>query len=509
MSTRTTGRVAQGAHRPRKAAGAALALVALTVAGYADAPSASAYPVYGRAVTATADNGTAAVIGTITVKATPAGSPAGAAVTLTEIPASGNSLSRTVKADSRGGYRFDGLAGGADWTYSVAATYSGTTFESDSVQVAAGKVVDVPLTLYASTKSAADVTQPTWDVWIDVTATGLAVQQDVGLTNKGTAAYTGSQKVPDAPAGLDLAAFSLPITEQADALEFLGRFQACCSYVKGATWTHTRPISPGSSTGTLRYETPSVPQLTFPVALPTQSFRLFAPESLTIASSQLTRQGTSTDKGVTYNVYAASSALKPGTVVTVSITGAPSESSGPAWGVVAAVAVVLVLALVAITLLARRRAAARTAETPQVAAASPTSTSKAEGGAKPGSGTGGSSAATSAVAKSGKPAKPAKPAKPTTSAGAAAAAAASVTTAKPAAKAAPTPETEKAEPVAPERAPTTVTTATARTRADELTDELATLDLAWENGTITDERAYRRIRESLVAQLVAEVGGDA
>ena len=84
-----------------------------------------------------------------------------------------------------------------------------------------------------------------------------------------------------------------------------------------------------------------------------------------------------------------------------------------------------------------------------------------------------------------------------------------MTTAKPAAKAAPTPETEKAEPVAPERAPTTVTTATARTRADELTDELATLDLAWENGTITDERAYRRIRESLVAQLVAEVGGDA
>ena len=49
-------------------------------------------------------------------------------------------------------------------------------------------------------------------------------------------------------------------------------------------------------------------------------------------------------------------------------------------------------------------------------------------------------------------------------------------------------------------------TSGARTRADELTDELATLDLAWEKGTITDERAYQRIRESLLAQLVAEVG---
>ena len=508
MSTRTIGRFAQGARRPRKAAGAALVLVALMVAGYAGAPSASAYPVHSRAVTATADTGTAAVIGTITVKATPAGSPAGAAVTLTEIPARGNSLSRTVKADSRGGYRFDGLAGGADWTYSVAATYAGTTFESDSVQVAAGKVVDVPLTLYASTKSVADVSQPTWDVWIAVTATGIAVQQDVGLTNKGTAAYTGSTKVPDAPAGLDLAAYSLPITEQADSLEFLGRFQACCSYVKGATWTHTRPISPGSSTGTLRYETPSVAQLTFPVALPTQSFRLFAQASLTIASSQLTRQGTSTDKGVTYNVYAASSALTPGTVVTVSISGAPSESSGPAWGVIAAVAVVLVLGLVALTLLARRRAAARSAEGTQVASASPssTSTTKAKGVAKSRPGRGGTPAATSGAAK---PGKPTKPSTPRVSAGAAAAAAATVTTAKPASEAAPTPEPQKAEPVAPETAATTVTTATARTRADELTDELATLDLAWENGTITDERAYRRIRESLVAQLVAEVGGDA
>jgi hypothetical protein len=38
---------------------------------------------------------------------------------------------------------------------------------------------------------------------------------------------------------------------------------------------------------------------------------------------------------------------------------------------------------------------------------------------------------------------------------------------------------------------------------DELLD--AALDLVWENGTITDERAYQRIRESLVAQLVAQV----
>ena len=351
------------------------------------------------------------------------------------------------------------------------------------------------------------MSQPTWDVWVDLTATGLAVQQDVSLTNKGTAAFTGSTTVPDAPAGLDHAAFSLPITEKADNLEFLGRFQACCSYVKGATWTHTRPISPGTSTGTLRYETPSVDRLTFPVTLPTTAFRLFVPQSLTITSSQLSRNGTSSDRGVTYDVYAATGALKAGDTITVAVSGAPAEASSPSWWLVAVAAVLLVAALVAIALVARRRRSPAAPE--QAAAASATSkaatdatTRTKDKAAKP---QGGTAPAASKKSSSGT-ARPASKAEPTTtrtstdetpvSSQAAQVATSAAATEAAAAAAAATAPAEAAAP----------STRDARTRADELTDELATLDLAWEKGTITDERAYQRIRESLLAQLVAEVG---
>jgi hypothetical protein len=490
MSTRTLGQVAQGARRPRTAVGAVLTLVALMIAGYAGAPSASAYPVHARPVAASSDTGTAVVIGTVTITTTPPGSPSGTVVTLTEIPATGNAQTRTAKADARGGFRFDGVAGGPDWTYSVAATYAGTTFESDSVQVEAAKTVDVPLRLFASTTSAAAVSQPTWDVWIDTTATGLAVQQDVALSNKGTAAYTGSVKVPDAPAGLDHAAFTLPITEQADNLEFLGRFQACCTYVKGATWTHTRPISPGTSTGTLRYETTSVASLTFPVTFPTTAFRLFVADGLTITSPQLSRNGTSTDRGVTYTVYAAAGALKPGETVSVAIAGAPVESSGPTWWIVALVAVVLVAALAILALVARRRRAVATA----AAAAPPTPASRKKTSAKTGKPAAAARTTATKPAAQLKQAPKEKPAPPAASPAASEAVAADA----PVAKAEPAAVPAKAAP-----------RTGARTRADELTDELATLDLAWENGTITDERAYQRIRESLVAQLVAEVSDGA
>jgi hypothetical protein len=502
MSTRTLGRVAQGAHRARTALGAVLVLVALMVAGYADAPSASAYPVLSAAA---ADTGTAAVIGTVTINVTPKGSPDGIVVTLTEIPTSGNSQSRTAKADSRGGFRFDGVAGGPDWTYSVAATYLGTTFESDSVQVESGKIVDVPLRLFASTTSAAAVSQPTWDVWVDLTATGLAVQQDVGLANKGTAAYTGSTVVPDSPAGLDHAAFTLPITDKADNLEFLGRFQACCSYVKGATWTHTRPISPGTSTGTLRYETPSVDRLTFPVTLPTAAFRLFVPQSLTITSSQLSKDGTSSDRGVTYDVYAAAGALKAGDVVTVAVAGAPAQASSPAWWLVAVAALVLVVALVAIAVAVRRRRSAtgneaataatttKGAAVPQPAKSRPTPAASSKAQAT-------KAAATKAGQK--KQAAPTRDRAPTSADPTASESRVATTAPAPPQAAAPEPAAPQAKAKA-----TTATRGAARSRADELTDELATLDLARENGTITDERAYQRIRESLLAQLVAEVGG--
>lgn len=507
MSTATSDRTAQGARRSTRSLGAVLVLAALTVAGYAGAPSASAYPVHTRSVTATANSGTAAVIGTIAVKASGGGSPDGTVVTLTEIPSSGDNLTRTTKADARGGYEFRDLAGGPDWSYVVSVTYQGTVFESDTVQVEATKIVDVPLSVYASTTSPSAITVTQWTVWVDTAATGLAVQQDVALRNSGTTAYTGSATVPDAPAGLDHAAFTLPVTEKADNFEYLGRFQACCSSVQGTTWSHTRPISPGASTGTLRYETPSVDALTFPATFATQAFTLIVPQSLTVSAPSLSKSGTSTDRGITYDVYKTSKALPPGTIITVSLAGVPAESSGPAWALVALVVVVVVVALVALAWVVRRRSAARAAAAPVAAPAGSAKGATSMGGSAKGAS---SKGGTSGSAK--RRARAAAAGVAVTTAGAAAAAAEGSPASTPDPAPAepehgdpqpPAPAAAAPAPTAPAAAATT-TTATG-TRADQLTDELATLDLAWENGTITDEAAYQRIRESLLAQLVSEV----
>ena len=512
MSSRTIGRTAQGARRPRIAAGAVLSLMVLTVAGYAGAPSASAYPVHNQITTAT-DTGTASVIGTVSVKTAPPGSPAGVEITLTEIPTSGDSITRTTTADARGGYVFRDLAGGADWSYAVSATYAGTVFESDTVQVEGGKIVDVPMPLYPSTTSNTKLSETAWAVWVDMTGNTMAVQQDVALKNSGTEAYTGTTKVPGTPAGLDKAAFTLPVAAGATKLEYLGHFQACCGAIEGTTWSHTRPISPGVMTGTLRYEAAFASTMTFPVTLPTADFSIIVPQSLTLTSTQLTKNGTNSDQGVVYDVYKAKGALSAGTIITVTLSQGPVASSGIAWWLIALVAVVLIAVVLGLWLLVRRRHAAQADATAKAPAA--------KGGAK--------AAPAKTKAAKGKPAKPA-PAKPSppkatppvpATAGAAGAAAAAAATVEPPASTPVEPAPAPAEPVVDEPAveapavndhgvepaavPTTAAPAPG-TRADQLTDELATLDLAWENGTITDEGAYRRIRESLVARLVAELG---
>jgi hypothetical protein len=69
---------------------------------------------------------------------------------------------------------------------------------------------------------------------------------------------------------------------------------------------------------------------------------------------------------------------------------------------------------------------------------------------------------------------------------------------------------KKASPAQPAKLAKTAapTAAATRSQPEILAEQLAQLDLKFENGELSDEAAYRRVREQLVQQLVNEVASD-
>jgi hypothetical protein len=406
--------------------------------------------------TADAGSGTAEISGRL-VGPGAASDIGGVTVTLTAAPASGTAITRTIATRPDGSFTFRDLAGG-DWTYTITAPYQGATFSSDPVTVPAGQALTVKLPVFVSTDSPAKLKIASWIVWLDVTGDKVAVEQDLSYTNAGTTAYVGTTPVTGASPGAK-AAVLLPIAPGAGGFQYLGRFEVCCSAVESASWAHTRPINPGGSSGTLRYEATKPESLAFVAQFPTDSVTFLVPDGTTVSSPQLTRSGTTTDKNTSYNVY-KSGAVKAGDAVTLSFSApASSDGSGSPWWLIALVIGVLAALVVGEILVIRRRRGA----------AAPTK-------APPG--------ATAKPAPAAKPAKQAKSAKQPKS---------------------------STTPVAAATATAAAATSTAtveRSRAEVLAEELAQLDVKFENGELTDEAAYRRVRESLVQRLVETVESD-
>ena len=440
-----------GARRSLALSGLAL-VAALIGSALATVPAQALAPSAAR--TADAGSGTAIISGTLVVPG-PDKAPSGISVTLTGTPTNGDPITRTVTT-REGAFTFRDLAGG-DWVYTVTAPYKGATFSSDLISVPTGQGVTLKLPVFASSESAAKVRTSSWIVWLDVTGERLAVQQDLALTNAGTTAYTGKTPVTGAGEGAR-AAVVLPTATGAASFQYLGRFEVCCSATEADTWVHTRPINPGGSSGTLRYEAPRPSSLTFKAQFPTDKMTLLVPVGTAVSSAQLKSDGTSTDKNVTYNVY-TSGALKAGDTITVSLVAPAPESSTPWETIALAVVVVLVAGVVVSLVLRRRKASAAAASVAAAPKGAKTSAVKAPK----------SVPQKQDAAKKASPAKPARTAAPTAA----------------------------------------VPTATAtRTQPEILAEQLAQLDLKFENGELSDEAAYRRVREQLVQQLVNEVASD-
>ena len=367
--------------------------------------------------------------------------------------------SATVKSDSNGRFSFTGLVTGSVVTYTITAKYKDATFYGEGLTLTAGEVRSITLNVYPATVSAAAVKLSAWTVWLDFTGGKLAVQQDVSFTNVGSAAYTGTVPVT-ADNGAGLAAVMLPIAAGATKFEYLGRFQSCCSTANATTWAHVSPIAPGTTQGTVRYQTSPIDTLSFPAQFPVTTFAILVPKGSHISSPQLHAAGTETDQGVTYEVYRGGP-LAAGAIVTIAV-GAPPKSIEPVtW-----IAAVLVLLLVVLLgWLAYRRRNRR----------------KSTGSAQS------TPAARIAVPK------------------------AAVGAAHPRGNARPNPAVSRSGSAAqiPKRAPSNGLSEVGR-RSDpaELADELARLDLAFEKGSLTDEASYRMIREALVQKLIAAVSAD-
>jgi len=434
-----------GVRRVLRTTGAALAVV-LSGALLAAAPASALTPSVSRA--ADAGSGTAVINGSIVVPAS--SSPAGGVtVSLHGVPASGDAIDRTVVARADGTFTLRDLAGG-DWSYSITAPYDGVTFSSDLVTVPVGQTLTLKLPVYRHTDSPARIKTSSWIVWLDVTGDKVSVEQDLAYTNSGSTAFVGTTPVAGTTQGAT-AAVVLSLAPGASGFQYLGSFEVCCSAVTNGSWAHTRPLSPGGTSGTLRYESPRPDSLAFLAQFPADSVTLLVPQGTAVSSPQLTSSGTTTDKNVTYNLY-KSGAIRAGDTLTVSLSaGSSTSGSSTPWGLIALLGLLVVVAVVVTVLLLRRRRAAGPT----------TPAEKAKGG--------------KAAPAPSKPLAPEKPAKSTAKA------------------------TTPSTPV-PAAAP--------RTPAESLAEQLAQLDLTFENGQLTDEAAYRRVRESLVQQLVDAVATD-
>ncbi|HET7901780.1 MAG TPA: carboxypeptidase-like regulatory domain-containing protein [Candidatus Nanopelagicales bacterium] len=494
-----------------------LALAGAVVLGLGTATASSAAPLVPAA--SASPSGTSTVRGVLLL-GTPGTPVAGAKVTLHGAATGADPLTLNATTDAKGRFVFGGLAGGDAWSYTVTTDRGSTQFSTDALAVKAGETATTTLATYDVTTDPAAVSRSEWLVWLDVEGSSLAVQQDLAIVNSGSTAYTGTTPVPDAPDG-GKAAVTLPVATGATSLSYLGAFEVCCDAISGTTWEHTRPVPPGTSTGTLRYEAPSTSTLTFPVTTQTQAFTLLVPSGTQVSSDRLAASGTQTDRGTTYQVLKGGP-FTAGTTITVTLgadaAGGSSSSSLPL--VAGGVVLLLAVAAVAWWLLRRRR-------TPTVVTPPTTGSAKAAG-AKPG-------AAKAGAAKAGAKASSAKngAAKAgATQAGSAKAGATQAGRAKAgttqAGRSAPTsgaeggtkaaaraaaPPGEATRATAPEAAaaPTAAVAATAARPADGpdvLADELAMLDLAHESGALPDEESYQRVRSSLVERLVAALGED-
>ncbi len=235
-----------------------------------------------------------------------------------------------------------------------------------AMPVAASAAVEAPSPQPSASASPstppAPIVQDSWIVWIDVQGAVTAVEQDVVLTNSATSAYAGGADL----GGGKRSVFVLPLTGDAENLQFLGFLTDSTGMRRDTTFVSTAPISPGQSQAALRFETQVLADLVFPITYPTTRFTMMVPDGVEIDAPRLSPDGRSEDRGTSYQVYTGSD-LRAGDSIRVAMrrtaVGQEPASSNTMTLTVGACAAIAVAIVVVVR---RRRRPTEQAASPAV-----------------------------------------------------------------------------------------------------------------------------------------------
>jgi hypothetical protein len=326
--------------------------------------------------------------------------------------------------------------------YQVTSTFRGTEYRTQATQLLSGQPSVSTLKVYDPTNVAKNVTTTQAVVWVDREGDTFAMQEDYGWKNAGTTAYVGPK---------DGNVLALPLPDGATNLQFLGTFLEQRGTIQDGAYVSDAPIVPGKSSATIRFTIPTLTTIALPVDFPTTGIQLFVPEGIAVAASNVRLAGTIQDTGadgqpVTYQQYVIDQPAVGQTIDVAFTETAAAGSGGTNWTtILLVVAGLAALAALAFGIVGRGRATQRT------------------------------------PAKGGRPAK-ARPA------------AKSTANSKPKAAAPAKTRTANGHRTAAPQRTTTVTMPTDDAEEVQLlVDEIAALDLSFENGVL-DERTYKRLR---------------
>ncbi|NWG16775.1 MAG: c-type cytochrome [Chloroflexi bacterium] len=278
------------------------------------------------AITGSVTNGTAG--GTV---------PPGLIVTLRELDADFNEVSRNVAINSDGSFRFDDVNIRADYSYVVTTVYQDRIFGSNVVTGdPTAPTLELPVTIYDITGDPS-VMYITGLVTQVVAAEGVVqVAQVFSFTNTSDRVFSTDQFFAENQYG----SLTVSIPPGAQLRGFADTQQRYMIGDDGLTVTDTAPVLPGEGhilhvlyelpyTGDLQIEQPMNYAIEGPVRL------LITPDSVTATSDQLPPLGPQTLRSVTYQGYGATFSRPAGETLRFRLSGQPTASSaGDSAGIV-------------------------------------------------------------------------------------------------------------------------------------------------------------------------------
>lgn len=270
-------------------------------------------------------------------------------VTLRQFGQQAEFEARTTTTDRGGAFAFTDLEAGTT-AYQVSATFAGVVYRSPVAPLSPGDPATVTLMVFETTTDPAGISQTSWVIWVDREGEGAAIQHDLEWSNTGDEAYAGDQTIP----GGTPIVTRVPLAAGATDFQFLGAFLETPGEVNGSTFVHPQPLVPGLTQATLRYSVPSLPRLSIPITMTTQSFQLFVPGDADARVSGLTPAGETTDQGVTYQVFAGTD-LRNGDTIEVALTGFTHGKSSSLTILLVGMAVLAAFSAIVMWRLLRRR----------------------------------------------------------------------------------------------------------------------------------------------------------